>query len=713
MRLYAKACLASLIAFALMGSATAQQSESSADAATRALLPSYDRYNCTVLPGGAFKRRIGQVIQGQYHEWSEDYGQTSTSVSIYCVTKIKPTATQLNAIEATAFLASSSLAGAPASSDRERSQGEGERSRVVPPPAVPPGTLMMKKVDPRTPEGRALEKARSASQPTSAPQDDNGMTRHDLLDAPLPPEEEYAILDVGYGRELASPPLSSTSNSADASAAERRADLERPMIVGVDERVRVTSTSYPYNVIGRLTMTFQSGSQYVCTGTLVSAYVVLTAGHCIHSRDRGGFATKVVFAPGQTQDSFNGLITQPYSARAASYIMTNNRWTQISGGDKILTVDARSDYAALYFSTPWTFTSTFMPVQYDDTQSGTINNAGYPGNVNNNTAFNSGLWFDSGPETSDSPFLRNFRVREFELDISGGNSGGPFWRFDGTNRFLVGIVSFGGEDTGGGVWIGGENQTNISTYVAWTPSQAAPSVANKDLRVPFLYPSDDPSAESYLRFFNPSARAGKATVRIADGDTGATIGTWTSPSFQPFSSVQFFMRDLENGAVPKIDPAPHANYSISIATDFPGFFQHVVWNREGQSLTNLSGCGNGISPNVTSVINVHSSLISAYPSYIIYHNIGQKTSDARISVYDARNGTRLGGIVLPAVPPDANGYFAAADLEGVLSFSPINQYHYNLVLDGSDFEGYLQHIVDNDNAGLVTNMTAKCEFLIK
>jgi len=48
----------------------------------------------------------------------------------------------------------------------------------------------------------------------------------------------------------------------------------------------------------------------------------------------------------------------------------NNRWTQISGGgETIQTLDARSDYAAFYFVTPWTTSGsfTFMPVVYNDT----------------------------------------------------------------------------------------------------------------------------------------------------------------------------------------------------------------------------------------------------------------------------------------------------------------------------------------------------------
>jgi len=39
-------------------------------------------------------------------------------------------------------------------------------------------------------------------------------------------------------------------------------------------------------------------------------------------------------------------------------------------------------------------------------------------------------------------------------------------------------------------------------------------------------------------------------------------------------------------------------------------------------------------------------------------------------------------------------------------------YHYNLVQEG-DFPGYLQHVVHNTLAGVITNMTAKCAFPIR
>ena len=139
-----------------------------------------------------------------------------------------------------------------------------------------------------------------------------------------------------------------------------------------------------------------------------------------------------------------------------------------------------------------------------------------------------------------------------------------------------------------------------------------------------------------------------------------------------------------------------------------GFFQHVLWNVPGQSFSNLSGCNNGLSDEVTSLINIHSSRIQGFPSAIMVHNLNTTAQDAKLTLYDARTGTRIGSIVVPAIPPNASATFSVPEVESALRHTPAtDQYHYNLLLEG-DFYGYLQHIVYNTGSGLVTNATAKC-----
>ena len=457
-------------------------------------------------------------------------------------------------------------------------------------------------------------------------------------------------------------------------------------------------------------MVFPDQSVFSCTATLVSAYVAITAGHCVHARDHGGFASTVYFLPGQHQDSFGGVVSAPYGVKTAAYIQTNNRWTQISGGSQIILTDARSDYAAVYFSTPWTFTNTFMPIQYNDSSTGIQNNAGYPGVVNGNQ--NSGLWLDYGVETTYSQtFLRNFQVRQFLIYDSHGDSGGPFFRYDQVNNTLVGVVSFGDPARGGGgVWIGGENQALITSFAAWTPSTGAPQQVAKGLRVPFVVSSADPEGQSYLRLINPTGAAGQVTIKFADGFSGAYLGTWTSPVIPALAAPQLGIGEIEPGISPPIDATKHTIYSLTITSTFNGFFQNILFNTGGQSLTNITGCGNGLSTDVLYMPDVHSSVPGGlgYPSYIIFHNIGNVADNAHIGVY-AENGTRIGGVVINNIAPDASGYLTINTIESLLHYTPkATEGHYTLVLEGN-FNGYLQHVVNNEGAKVYTNMSPKCD----
>lgn len=319
--------------------------------------------------------------------------------------------------------------------------------------------------------------------------------------------------------------------------------------------------------------------------------------------------------------------------------------------------------------------------------------------------------YSSGPETSRSvTLLRAFQVREFNMDVSAGQHGGPVWTYDGVTRAMTGVVSYGGDEVAGGVWFGGDNTTTITAFVAWAPDRAAPGSVSENLHVAVAFPSGNLAADSYVRFYNASPQPGVVTVNFAEGETGAVLAAWTSPTLPPFSSKQFSVADIEIAARPRLTSNSRGRYTLDMTSTMPGYFQHVLWNRGGASLTNVSSCGNGSANDVLHLNNVHSSLIAAYPSVIMAHNIGAGPSDVVIGVYISETGARIGGVRIPAVPPNASASFHIHDVEAALGFTPAHPqgpYHYNLVQEG-DFPGYLQHLVYNNVADIITNMTGKC-----
>jgi V8-like Glu-specific endopeptidase len=627
-------------------------------------------YDCSATGGDLDRAHAGQVIGGTYREWIAVSKIADGKRAVRCVSEVAPASRQLSRLDAQLLLAAS-LQGAPApASTTERAASTGTPDFGADAGVATKGSLLGEFHDPKS----------------------------------------YAVLDGGFGTTSAGNPTSERAAAAEAEDASLQIPRERPAAIGTDERNKVgTTDASPWNTIGQLVVTWRDGTQSICTGTMISPYAVLTAGQCAHNRRKGGFAAKTSFAPGQSQETVLGEIKQAVPARFADYVETTSRWTQISGDETILINDARYDYAVYYFATQWTHTAAMMPLLFDSTQVAVGNHAGYPVSIGGAKGINQAMYFHSGLETGrSSALLRGIQVREYALDASTGSIGGPIWTYDGTTRNFVGIVSYGGDDYAGGVWFGGENKALISAWAAWVPGKGAPQNAQPALHAPLTFPSSTTFASSLYRFYNPGLVPGTVTVTFANGTTGEKLGTWTSPPLPPHSSKQFMVRDMENAASPPIDASGKDNYTATISSDFQGFVQTVIWNQTGVSLTNSSGCSNGVSDDVSNLINVHTTNITQYPSVIFIHNLSTKAADAVIGVYDARKGNRLGGIVVPAIAPNAAATFGAADIERVLNYTPYLEHdHYNLVIE-NDFYGYGQHVVYNNGAGLVINMTAKC-----
>ena len=77
-------------------------------------------------------------------------------------------------------------------------------------------------------------------------------------------------------------------------------------------------TSYPFRASGRLWMRFGT-AWYVCTGTMISKNIVLTAAHCVHNYGQGqaGYAAEVWFYPAQYTNASGTQIT-PYGTFKAA-----------------------------------------------------------------------------------------------------------------------------------------------------------------------------------------------------------------------------------------------------------------------------------------------------------------------------------------------------------------------------------------------------------
>ena len=656
----------------------------------RIQLPDLSAYNCASVAAAqpADVRHIGQWIKGHFFEWHEIYLAVNGAPKLACISQEKPEAKQLTAAEVTAFLTDSAAIGAPNTAKAPAEQ---------PVDAAELKALKNMRPEPLKRQSRTPSSAGASAGAASGAETPQG-TAPEL--PPVPAQKRFDPDQSAMGNQEAAQSRRRTAQAIDGGVAT-------PADAGVEDRVAVTATtSYPWNTIGYLAISYGDGSNFRCSGTLISPYVVLTAGHCIHNNTRGGYVTSARFYPGQYQLSLSDNPHQPYGSKAdVSALQTTDTWTQISGSDSYPIADYKNDMAAIEFKTPFTFTSTFMPVMYSSTAA-PVTSAGYPGMFQNTNAY--GLYTDSGAEINTR--YRNNNVREFAIDASGGDSGSPFFYVDPTTSqpAMVGTLSFGDDlnDSAGGPWYDAWNQSLIASWVAWTPA-AATAGSVSGLRIGNVFSTAQMSSQSYLRFYNSGSAPGTVAVTLANPDTGAALATWTSPAIPGGSELQFFIKDIEDNASQTF--AKPAFYSLSLRPTFTGYMQHALWQTVDNSLSNLTNCDTTAITDARVLMGVHSSLLAAgYPSTVVIYNTGVAAVNISLGIYDARNGTRLGTYSTGALQANAQKRITMSAMEAAAGVSPQpGMYHYVIKSDAV-FTGYLQHVVNNTSDNVVTDLTGVC-----
>ncbi len=225
--------------------------------------------------------------------------------------------------------------------------------------------------------------------------------------------------------------------------------------------------------------------------------------------------------------------------------------------------------------------------------------------------------------------------------------------------------------------------------------------------------------QSYLRFFNTSTTPGAVTVSLRDAPTGSLVSTWTSPQIAPGASAQVSMQTIETNAV----PAAGANqtltaigsYNLDIAATFPGYLQHVLWNRTAGVFANLTSCGTGLVTDATMIPNIHSSALATYVSRIRMVNTGVFASKATLSFTDPASGLAIGAWVSPEIPSGGSIEISVPQIETQVpalqtAVRAGGALQFNVALSG--LSGYLQHVVDNQNVGVLVDMSPKCALTV-
>lgn len=244
-------------------------------------------------------------------------------------------------------------------------------------------------------------------------------------------------------------------------------------VFGTDDRWPVTdSTKNPYRFICHLSIDLKSADGTVQTGTasgtLISNRHVLTVGHDLKLRQSGKTFTarKITVTPGRNTSLSDQKDWAPFKSYVAGAWVSHPKWRdsfdwQFDFGLITLAEDiGKKTFASLggkplgyWGSSQWGFGTQLKALEPAALRDKVVNVCGYAGDrcgagpqdsacLDKKAA---GTQFIAHDKVLDPAPAAEPRLLYHRADLRQGMSGGPIWRWDKTDRFLVAVQS--SEDT--------------------------------------------------------------------------------------------------------------------------------------------------------------------------------------------------------------------------------------------------------------------------
>lgn len=200
-------------------------------------------------------------------------------------------------------------------------------------------------------------------------------------------------------------------------------------IIGPDDRRRISNThDYPWRATASLLITAKNDRQYIGTGWFIGANTLVTAGHVVYIHKPSdptihGWVKRIEVMPGRNGSEL------PYGSATSEHFFSVKGWTEERNHEY--------DYGAIKLNTDLgntVGTFGFGVLSNTELESTIGNLAGYPGDKPSGT-----LWYHNSP-------IRSVSTRKvyYEIDTSGGNSGGCVYRIASGKRTAFGIHAYGG-----------------------------------------------------------------------------------------------------------------------------------------------------------------------------------------------------------------------------------------------------------------------------
>ncbi|HAZ14111.1 MAG: hypothetical protein A2X86_02905 [Bdellovibrionales bacterium GWA2_49_15] len=204
-----------------------------------------------------------------------------------------------------------------------------------------------------------------------------------------------------------------------------KTDSDNKVLIGSEGREESDTSKYPFTAVGYISFE-GDGHQYGCTGSLVSANVVLTNGHCVFDQDAQKFYSKFTFSPGyQTSPGPLGEIKVKKVYVSTSF---QAKKTDIDYGFLVLEEPVGN-------RTGWLGVRTMELSWY---RSNRFYVAGYGSNFGLLSAIITTQAVNAKPCQVSRPTLLG-RALVHNCDTGPGNSGSPLFTYVGGSPYIVGV----------------------------------------------------------------------------------------------------------------------------------------------------------------------------------------------------------------------------------------------------------------------------------
>lgn len=216
---------------------------------------------------------------------------------------------------------------------------------------------------------------------------------------------------------------------------------------------------------------------------------------------------------------------------------------------------------------------------------------------------------------------------------------------------------------------------------------------------------------SYLRFLNLSGATTSISAVLVGSPSGRTYGTATV-SVPNRASRQYSITDLMTAAgISALDKGDDRVGVYLRADASPVTVQNVLFSGTTGFFENMTACQNsGLSDTNGALMNVHTTSIPGFTSYVTIYNYTSSEQGYDIPIYEANTGTFKGQVSI-SVPANSTFEQPFSWFQDRLSWSPAqSEYHANLqvLAQSGTRAAQVMHTVYNAKLGVYLNLTNFC-----